>query len=385
MNSPVENSVLPNLQSIPQPIVYRQPRAVMLLCLLMFWCCAINHPQAIEMTRLYVATVMIADQSIDAREDAHESALKQVFVRASGSNDVLTHQAVKNAIKTASRYVVRYQYLFENNQQLLLVEFDQQKVNQLLRQNDLNIWGTRRPQVLIWYAQQKNQSRVLLGEVTTPKRLSKFNAKFMERGLPVVFPLLDLDDVSFVSVSDVWGRFDEHIAQYSARYPHDEFILARQYSLNSETSVVDWVVYEKGKETCTPVDAQLSGDCHRTLEGSPEEIEPLFADSVSDYYAAQYAVTAAEFGGQRQVILPVYGVDSLPKMMEAEARLESFSSVFNCQVYQIQGSKVVFKLSLLGEVSDVYDALELDSRFKRIFDPLARPVADQPREYRWLR
>lgn len=343
-----------------------------------------TRSDAIEMQHLYESNVVIVDQSIDARENAHEHALRDVLVRISGDTRVLDNVEIKKAIKHASRYVVRYQYLFDDNQQRLHVEFDQQKLNQLLRVNELNIWGTRRPQVLIWLAEQVGQQRTILGEVTTPAQLTVFREGFKARGLPVVFPLLDLDDISSVSVSDVWGQFDSHIAQHSARYPHDEFILARLYPLNAELSLVDWVVYEKGSETCTAINPALSSDCLRTLEASPDTIQQQFVDAVSDYYAQQYAVSAAEFGESRHVVLPVLGIDSVSKMMEAEKRLESLSAVYDCQIYQIQGSRVVFKLVLLGEVTDVYEALELDSRFKRIFDPLARPVVELPREYRWL-
>lgn len=378
MNSSIDYSVSPNFLSSCYSVIR------LAVGLVLLWVTGTSLVSAVEMTRLYETTVVIADQSIDARETAHEQALREIFIRASGNVDVVKNPAIKKAVNDASRYVVRYQYLFQNNQQKLLIEFDQQKINQLLRNNELNIWGTRRPQLLMWMAVQEGQQRLLLGESTTPQRITPFEKRFEQRGLPVVFPLLDLDDISNVNVSDVWGQFDEYIASYSERYPHDEFILARQYMLNAETAIVDWVVYEKGNETCTPVDSLLGSECLRTLEAKPENIQQAFADVVADYYAEQYAVSAAEFGDQRQVILPVLGVDSVPKMMAAEARLESLSAVFDCQIYQVQGSKVVFKLSLVGEITDVYDALELDSRFKRIFDPLARPVEDQPREYRWL-
>lgn len=354
-----------------------------IICCAIVLCAFVLPAQAVEMTRLYETRVEIADQSIDAREKAHEQALQEIIIRISGNVSAIENTAIKQAISHARRYVVRYQYLFESNRQFLQIEFDQQKINQLLRASELNIWGTRRPQVLLWMAQEVEKERLLLGEITTQERLLPFKSRFFQRGLPVVFPLLDLDDVTAVTVSDVWGQFGDYLAKHSARYPHDEMILARQYHLNSELMLVDWVVYENGRETCTPVDIALSTDCLRTVEASPDNIDQAFADAVADYYASQYVVSAAEFADMRHIILPVYGIDSVVKMVEAEKRLESLSAVFECQIYQVEGSKVVFSLSLAGEANDVYEALELDPRFKRIFDPLA-PVEDQPREYRWL-
>src|SRR5262249_34995195 len=48
-----------------------------------------------------------------------------------------------------------------------------------------------------------------------------------ERGLPIAWPLLDLEDLNAVTSTDVWGGFDDRIVAASARYRADARLIRR--------------------------------------------------------------------------------------------------------------------------------------------------------------
>jgi hypothetical protein len=48
-----------------------------------------------------------------------------------------------------------------------------------------------------------------------------------ERGLPIVLPLLDLQDMGAVTFTDVWGGFDDRVLAASQRYRADAVLIGR--------------------------------------------------------------------------------------------------------------------------------------------------------------
>ena len=48
-----------------------------------------------------------------------------------------------------------------------------------------------------------------------------------ERGLPIAWPLLDLQDLNAVTCTDVWGGFEDEIVAASARYRSDAVLIGK--------------------------------------------------------------------------------------------------------------------------------------------------------------
>ena len=66
------------------------------------------------------------------------------------------------------------------------------------------------------------------------------------RGLPLVMPIMDLTDLSAVTITDVWGRFSQPVAQASARYMAEAVVVIR---VSNSSLIVDQEI----EDCCQPL------------------------------------------------------------------------------------------------------------------------------------
>jgi hypothetical protein len=127
------------------------------------------------------------------------------------------------------------------DQRNAFVEFNGSRVERALTELGVRFWGPERPLTLLWVAVDDGAGgRALLGAdasadlsaATSPQMtelLTTVRAEIVaaaeERGLPIAWPLLDLEDLSMVSPTDVWGRFEDRIVAASARYRADAVLI----------------------------------------------------------------------------------------------------------------------------------------------------------------
>ena len=87
-----------------------------------------------------------------------------------------------------------------------------------MRAQQLVIWGKERPDTLIWLLVEANQSRQLLGaeDNNVISRLIRLNSE--NRGIPLIFPLQDLDTTSIVTSASSFGAMTQALFEHSLDY-----------------------------------------------------------------------------------------------------------------------------------------------------------------------
>tara|TARA_Y100000310_G_scaffold287930_1_gene313170 strand:- start:7277 stop:8674 length:1398 start_codon:yes stop_codon:yes gene_type:complete len=223
------------------------------------------------------AQIQVDDQSQRTQQAALKKALRQVFIKMSGSTHVLDNAGVRAALSSPQSSLRSYRFAYENGQTYYVAEFDQAKLNEILQREMLPLWGDRRPETIVWLVEEgENETRSILDEsVNTELQLAlKKTAK--ERGVPLSLPLMDLTDNVNISTYDVWGRFVEPLRQASVRYNIDNIIGARVYP-NDPSAIpdlpenavpsgtvesLDDVLSKEGQDTMSEMgaDATVTGD-----------------------------------------------------------------------------------------------------------------------------
>ncbi|MFT4929094.1 MAG: hypothetical protein ACI8WB_005224 [Phenylobacterium sp.] len=355
--------------------------------------------QAIELPDLYQASVTVVDQTRDARVKAQREVFAKVLVKVSGNSDVLKNPAVKTAVRRASQYLNQFEFSRDSdNVPQIEASFDEGKVNRLLRQQSLPIWGKRRPSILLWMAGEDQQSgaRGVISRESNPQLLSQIEQLSKDRGLPIIFPLYDLEDNKEVSASDVWGYFFAHINQYSLRYNSDAMVISRFWhqpptedteatpdvapAVNDSADTIkdnnwhlQWRLYEK--EELVEI---------KTISGELTKLMDTLVQTTADRYAAAYAVDSKNLGADAtRIVLTVRNVGQIADLIHAEQLLTSFSAVSDVLLKSINNDVAEFEIVLLGELLDLMQGLDLEERFQRIYDPLADKNSDQLDQFRW--
>ncbi|WP_420932913.1 DUF2066 domain-containing protein [Alteromonas sp. A081] len=180
------------------------------------------------------AKILVEDQSSRAQQKAAKQALREVFLKMSGSTDSLSNPGVKAALSSPQSLLRSYRYSYEGNQTYYVAEFDTAKVGEILQREMLPLWGDRRPETLIWLAvQDNNENKRIIDESLDFPIAAALRATAKERGIPISLPLMDLTDNVNITTYDVWGRFVEPVREASRRYSVDNIIAARVYKNDS--------------------------------------------------------------------------------------------------------------------------------------------------------
>jgi hypothetical protein len=107
-----------------------------------------------------------------------------------------------------------------------------------------------------------------------------------ERGLPIAWPLLDLQDLGAVTCTDVWGGFEEQIVAASARYRADAVLIGK-VSPGTFGTEVEWLFVHGADRRPLPLAGVRDG-----------------IDAAADRYAADLATV----GGASLTLLTVSNV-----------------------------------------------------------------------------
>ncbi|MEX2321425.1 MAG: DUF2066 domain-containing protein, partial [Saccharospirillum sp.] len=168
---------------------------------------------------VYADSAILAQNASDQdQNEAVREALLRVLIRATGEADIANQERIQPLLRNASDYLSTFR--FQTSDALLtnvlgesvptkrmVMQFDQQSIEQWLVNQRLPVWGTRRPEVLLWLADRLQGRDRILTDGDNHTLAVELNNRLDNRGLPVVLPIMDLTDTLNVSFTDVYGLF----------------------------------------------------------------------------------------------------------------------------------------------------------------------------------
>jgi hypothetical protein len=315
---------------------YRQHRHAGWLFVLFLICCPAAN--AVEVATLYTAEVPLDPGARNQREVAYETALNDVLMRVSGASLVSDPELVEALFPEPAAYVVQFQPGMDES---LIVTFDGDAIEAVLRNAGQTVWGTERPLTLAWLAVDwGGGERELLG-VDDPMR-EEDDARSIDRtellrerllsiaelyGLPLVLPLLDAEDRMQVSYADVRGGFDEIVLAASERYEVDS-ILIGVFDAEEGGEPNQWRYY--------------FGSEPFSWRGEPEQVVP----QVAEVLAAEFAVQGD--APLETVALTVAGVESVDAYGDLQLRLAEISAIERFDIERVEGDKISYRVDVRG-------------------------------------
>jgi hypothetical protein len=337
---------------------------------------------ALEVNDLYQANVVVDTQDRIQREQAIKEALQGVFLKVGGKKSVLSHEVLKKAQQMASRYVSQYRYQRIDSQLSLIVSFNEEKVNQLFKEANLPLWGSLRPQVLLWLIDEQGVNRSIVGSSADSIIPSSVNEFSTQRGLPIVMPLMDLTDSTQVVLSDFWGYFPEQIQQASLRYFADTIVVMRV----SDSSLVD--VNENTVQSNALDDVSCGLLCEQQELITPRVLDwrvftqgirytqkyqgvdkvSLINQGLSDITELIYHSYALLASAESDFVIEVNNVTSLTSDIQLFDFLKALSAVNAVTLISAQGDVRQFKLDLIGSKASFLASLKLNDKLMQQFD-----------------
>lgn len=311
--------------------------------------------QAVEVSSLYTAEVPLERDNAQGRRDAYTDALSQVLSRLTGLPDPLASPEIAGLFPDPARYVLQYG---PGEDRTLLVTFDGSALERVLRAAGVTVWGDERPLTIVWLAVDRGQGEREIvgtgnaGESPDEPRFVDRNRRLRERvqeaaerrGLPIVFPLLDIEDLKIVTESDIWGGFDDPLLQASRRYDANSILVGRMRAYSGGGNRWSWYF----------------GSEQREWTGEPEEVIAQLANSL----ASQFAIASGE--ELDTFVLTVTGIDSVAAYGAVQSFMEQIDLVDDLAVDSVRGDSVRYRVSCRGGQERLRRILE----FSGVLEPV---------------
>jgi len=335
---------------------------------------------AVEVANLFSATVNVTTQRDSERKSAMAEGFSQVLRRISGSQLILDEPIIVEALNNAQRYVIGFSYAkpeggessglgdqTEYNYSLKL-KFDARAITQLLREAQLPIWGKNRPPLMVWWVLDDGEREIVNME-SAPDLQTIFSQQASLRGVPLIFPLLDLQDSASLETRDIWGFFFDKVKLASTRYGSQNILVGRTF-IQGDQSESRWVLLSENENSWA-----------EKKTGHVIDVLPEAINFAADALAERYAVSSASGNG---ALLPIviYGVDNLQQFAELERFFQTMDIVESVSLASIQQDQVVFNLSLRTELARLQKAISKSRKFSE--EPLPEGESEIIMHYRLL-
>lgn len=301
-----------------------------------------------------VANLYQAD--VAAEGDWQQDALKQVLIRVSGKSDIAAAPELEGEFKQASAYIKQFEAIRHADGNRMRVLLDAVKVNQLLQQNNVAVWGALRPDILVWLVQQQDGNRNFVRRSEQPLNAA-LQQSFGEAGLPLLLPLYDMDDLLNLSETDVWAGFWQQINQASVRYRPDIVVLVAVDSTEQDGQSMlrlNWQRQENGRTYRDEI-----------LEKDESSLMQSFAASLSSQLAQQYAsVMSAQ--SDSDYVLEVRHLTDLPALVQVQKLLQQMVGVSEVTIVRYDSDSAQYKLSTSISADDLMNALRFNPRLRLV-------------------
>lgn len=185
---------------------------------------------AAQLTNMYQVEMPLASQTEDLKEQAIEDGFLQLLIRLSGNPNIDLNPVIKENLKRADYYVQDFSYstvTTSSSEYTLQIRYDINDTNRLLKKAKVGIWSINdRPITLIWLAITNRNNQTIIINNTAPGNAYDLLTKTSNQlGLPVIFPILDIDELNLVSSNDVKAMVLSILKDASQRYSPDAILI----------------------------------------------------------------------------------------------------------------------------------------------------------------
>lgn len=314
-----------------------------------------NNVVATTLTSLYQSQLPVSSQSAEERAQLASKALKRVLLKVVGDSQRLNSTDFRTLLDQADQFIEQYQYhrmntisddLTQPDILELQFTFNEQELNQAIKQIGLPIWGKSRPEILLWVVVDNAGERMIINKDS--HIISIANAlkhTFKERGVFVIMPLMDLHDQININAADLWAVFSEPIINASQRYDAQVIVVAR-VSLNSQGMMdVKW--------------QSINTDNQEQWQSSGTNALTIGLAELVDRIARSYTQDTYNYNAQRYV-LQISNIKGYADYIRIKKYLSNLSTISNVELAQLTSNSVEINIILSSNISTLNRTLAID-------------------------
>ena len=289
---------------------------------------------------MYSAEVRVNSQAEGERERGFAQALAQVLGKLSGDRSAASAPGVRNELRQAGRYVRDHAYRQDEGRSasgaptfntILVVHFDEDRVDALASALGLPVWPTPRPKPVLWLAIDDGSGPRLVGvpqaDAARPT-LDRAKVRGYQLGLP------GGSAAERALVAAIWRGDTVAVRQASSRYRSPMQLVGKMYRSGGGWKA-DWTFIDDGE-----VLSQWSQD-----GASPRQVLATGADGAADALVARYAkrTVTGEAGDYRVAFT---GIDSAEDYLRLAGYLQGLAVVQSARPLRATPGRMEYELGL---------------------------------------
>lgn len=235
----------------------------MLLGVILFFTLLWTSPVlAVKVSSLYQVEVPVAAQTDDLKAQAVKEGFLEVLIKLTGDAQIGNNPIVKASMQRPDYYVQEFSYspsTTDSSQYILRIRYESSDINRLLKKAGISYWGETRPLILVWLAATSQAHHAeIIGHEMPGTLFSVIRHQSKKYGLPMIFPVMDVADVSQISPEDITTVALPTLKEAAKRYAPDALLIGKiqqdndryesewQLILNKEQW--KWVIVDKTHE-----------------------------------------------------------------------------------------------------------------------------------------
>ncbi|GLS84266.1 DUF2066 domain-containing protein [Paraferrimonas haliotis] len=315
---------------------------------------------AVQVRDLDKTSVSVNSRSQAELNAALKQGFQQIILKNSGSLEALKDPLISSRANAPRSLVRQFGYQDLNGQLMVNMSFDITQIEALLRQAQQPVWGAQRPLTLIWLLDEDEQGlQSIVADSSTSQASQELLSRSDTAGLPILLPLMDLDDSIAIGANDIKGQFADAVANASQRYQTDFFAMA------SVQSFAGGITYQL---SLYPKQVSASGFVQSVLQIQQEASDKQQAiaqmmDAITAFYVSRYAVAGEASAGQ--VLLSFANVSQLASMVELEKYLQSLALTKGLTMNSMENGQITYRVDLFGSTQELQQQLSLDGRLQQ--------------------
>lgn len=310
-------------------------------------------------------------QSELERKKTFQKGLLQTLERFSGKAPSATALPVQQALENINQYIEQFAYDGET----LTVKYSADLIQRLMQKMGETVLSEQKnPAAVIWIAVEEAQGRRLIGAEAEPDWQTHLN-KLAPKGLSLILPLMDLEDMTLVTANDVWGVFPSILKQASSRYKAQLILVAKLIKLENSEWQGTWKILGEGD--------MPSWDVQGTTK---EEVLSLGVKHASAHLAQMHAAQTPvqQWGPAKPILMAIQNVQTAADFAKVETYLAHLDQVSKVQLYEVGNNNVVFAVTPQQNSNSaaIKQAISLHHQLEHAFSPQGSEAVDLA--YRWI-
>ena len=242
---------------------------------------------------------LVASQDEAERARALKPALTQALIKASGDSSLASDGRLTGVLERADSMVKGYTYReaidrgpngVAVTRLVLVAEFDPGAIQRALNELDRPFWEPNRPATLVWLVIDDGTKKTI-ASATQVAALEALTSHARERGVPLKFPLVDIDDR--VDAETLWSGSPQAALTAAQRYKTPAALIARLAKGASGWTGRFTLVDALGAENWSVQYADSSSVLVAAAAGLADRMAQRYAVSASERVVADYWIWIA--------------------------------------------------------------------------------------------